>query len=265
MEKKRTPGRNSMRRWRWFIAGGVAAFAIATMFAATGVMSALATHPSNAAVTDPTITCPADKTLTLALTNPPAAYKPTQVLSLTWKVVNDEDSGWAGYWAMDSYVSVLHVWHLKAGPNAGDYYAWKTYTGNFQVPQGALSPGVTGTTPNAVPEPASGYGTLVGGYSGLVTGGTFNAAAGPTSGNLGTMNYGGTTSDLLLSTGQTGATAPYDWVTTYFGASASFNFGNSGNAWAWYYTLNNFFRSTTSANQWCNFGTGDYGDIVTAA
>jgi hypothetical protein len=272
MDANGKPRRNSLRRWRWYIAGGVAVFAIAAMFAGTGVLSALTTHPSNAAAPDPKFTCPGDKILTVSLTNPPTSYHATIAMSLTWKVVNDEDRGFAGYWAMDTNVSLLHVWFLKAGPFAGLYYALETYKGNFQVPQGALSPGVTGTTPNAIPEPAPGYGTLVGGWAGFVNpdGGTFNAAGLQTFGNLGTMNYGGTTSDLLLTTGQTGDATPFDWVTAYFGASASSYFGDSGYAWGWVYTLNSLFQtnpagSTTSVNQWCIFGTGNYGDIVTAA
>jgi len=269
MEAKGWTGKNSLRRGRWYIAGGIAVLAIAAMFTGTGMLSALAMHASYGAAADPVITCPGEKTLKLGSSNSmPAKYHPVLVLSLTWKVVNDEDSGWAGYWAMDSYVTVLKVWQLTAGSLAGLYVVEKTYKGYFQVPQGARSPGVTGTTPNAVPEPAPGYGTMVGEYGALINinGGTFNAGGLPTSGNLGTMNYGGTTSDILLATGQTGSPTPYDWVTAYFGASALFTYaGTGGTAWGWVYTLNSFFQSPTSVNVWCNFGTGNYGDIVTAS
>jgi hypothetical protein len=274
MEAKGKPGRNSLRRWRWYIAGGVAVVAIAAMFAGTGVLSALTTHPINAAVpgmvAGPKITCPGDKTLTLDLTGPKAAgYHPiTTALALSWKVVNDEDSGWAGYWAMDSYVTILQVWLVKLSPGVGGYYVLETYKGNFQVPQGALSPGVTGTTPNAVPEPASGYGTMVGGYAGLINptpGISFSWPGLPNFAYLGTLNYGGTTSDLLLTTGQTGDVTPYTWLTTYFGPTATISYGNGGTEWGWYYTLNSYFQSPTSVNQWCNFGAGNYGDIVPAA
>lgn len=267
MSGQRTPAREgTKRRARLWAIGGVV-LAIVGMFAATGALSALS-FPGHAAAVpgDPTFTCPSDTALTVSLVNPPASYGPHSVLSLSWKVVNDEDSGFAGYWALDSYTVVLHVWLLKAGPYAGQYYFWKTYRGLFQTPQGALSPGETGTTPNAIPEPASGFGTMVGGYFGFLAGGTFYPAAGPTSGNLGTINLQGTTADLLLDgIGQVGDLASFDWYAVYFHSSGTFSYGDSGNGWGWVYTLNNYFRSTTSSNQWCNFGTGSSGDIVTAA
>jgi hypothetical protein len=243
-------------------------FAIAAMFAGTGLLSAMSAHPSHPAALDPKITCSTDKPLSVALTGPPASYhRIMTALALSWKVVNDEASGSAGYWAMDSYFAELQVWLVKLAPDVGGYYALETFNGNFQVPQGALSPGRTGTTPNAVPEPASGYGTMVGGYAGFITptpGISYSWPGLPNFAYLGTLNYGGTTSDLLLGSGQVGDTTPYTWLTVYFGASATF-FGNSGTAWGWVYTLNKFFQSPPSVNQWCNLDTGAYGDIVTAA
>lgn len=264
---------------RGVVAGGALAAVVVGIFAASGMGSALTGLAVHAAAGDPTYRCLGDGALVLAVGGPPAGSHAKKVLSITWEAVNDEDSGFAGYWALDTYTSTVNVWLLRAGPNVGYYYWEHTYSGVFQAPQGALSPGETGTTANMVPEPAAGYGAFSGGDWGYISSTleTFTPSTYPTSGNLGAMNYGGTTADLLLGTygaGQTGATTPYSWYTTYFAPAdpsyANLIYGDDGNAWGFVYTLNTHFQTnpyggSDSVNQWCNFGAGAYGDIVTAA
>jgi len=274
-----TPPAPSGRRRRWWVGGGIASAVVVGLFVVAGLGSALTSSATHAASGDPKYTCSGSPSLTVSVALPSVAYKPHLVLSLTWKVVNDEDSGFAAYWAMDSYTSYVGVWSLAAGPYRGDYYWMHTYTGLFQIPQGALSPGETGGTPNAVVAPTSAFGNFAGGDWGYILGPpggeTFAPGTLPTSGNLGTKNYGGTTADLLLRTGQTGPTTVYSWYTTYFSPAdpsyTNFLYGLGGNAWGFIYNLNPAFftnpygGSSTSVNQWCNFGAGAFGDIVPAA
>ncbi len=196
----------------------------------------------------------------LVMSGPPRGSQPLKVLTLTWKAVGDEDSGAVGYWAMDSYLNVLTVWQLRAGTYAGQFYFTHGYGGVFQVPQGALSPNV-GTV-----EPAAGYGTMSGGSVGFLSGVTFTPGANLVMGNLGTFNYGGTTSDILKGSygnGQTGSTTPYSWVSTYFTGTPSETYN-----WGWSYQLNKYFwtsgTQTSSGNEWCDWYTGLSGDILTA-
>jgi hypothetical protein len=179
---------------------------------------------------------------------------PQLVLSISWTTQNDEDSGFAGYWAMDHYTNELQVWQVSSG----NYYYLIRSSGVFSSPQGATTPGS-----GASYEPAgyvetqgeSVYGTLVGGVVGTFTATGFNPSQLATKGDLGTLNYGGTVQDVLKGTygnGQTGDSAPnayYWWLTTYFtsptqGAS-SFGFA---------YQLSHIFFSKGSSNQFCNYG-----------
>jgi hypothetical protein len=276
--------RGNGKRWwnvnrRGVFAGTALAAVLVGIMAVGGVGSAftgLGVHANG----DPTYRCLVQGSLVLAVGGPPMGSDAKRVLSIVWEAVNDEDSGFAGYWALDTYRSTVNVWSIGAGTYKGDYYWEHTYTGLFQVPQGGVSPGETGTTPNAVPEPAAGYGTFVGGDWGYIVGGpsgeTFMPVF-PVSGILGDKNYGGTTADLLLGTygaGQTGAKTPYSWYAAYFSPAdptdTNLLYGLGGNAWGFVYTLNVAFQTnphggSPSVNQWCNFGAGAAGDIVTAA
>lgn len=255
---------------------GAAALAavVVGIFAVTGLGSAFSNLVSHNAAGDPSYKCgKLDTSLTLAVSGPPGSDHAKKVLTISWLVVNDEDSGFAGYWALDTYTVSLGVWSVGAGTYKGGYYFEVNYKGIFQVPQGAKSPGETGTTPNAVTELAAGYGTLAGGEWGYITSAETFEPSTPLAGSLGTYNYGGTTSDLLLGTygnGQVGDASEFNWYTAEFSpadpSNANFAFGDGGNAWGFVYTLNPLFTAPSgSINEWCNFGAGDAGDIVTAA
>ncbi len=251
MSEKRQARRT---KGRFAAAGAIVAVAVA-MFALAGLTNAIT--PNALAAHDPSVTCKGNHALSFSYGVPAGAHR---VLHLTWNVVNDEDSGFAGYWAMDSYKTVVTVWKLPDG----SYFVSKTYKGYFQVPQGALSPN------GGVSEPAAGFGTMKGGYFATIANTeTFSPGSNPTNANLGTMSYGGTTSDILLGTygnGQVGPTSPYDWYGTYFAPATGgdFTYGNSGNGWGWDYSLNSYFENSTTSGEWCNFGTSSWGDVVTA-
>jgi hypothetical protein len=214
-----------------------------------------ATTNSNASITpntpNPTGFCPSQSFLA-----PPPKPR-LLILSISWTIKNDEDSGISGYWALDHVTTTLKVWALPGG----NFYALKTYTGVFSVPQGAISPGTAVGLENE-----SAFGTIQGGYVATFTG-QFTPGSQPTSGKIGTFDYGGTLSDVLLQTygnGQVGDKHAYDWTTAYFTNVQNF----AQPHWGWAYLLNSNFFSTNSINQWCNYNTpdgGNSGDILVPA
>lgn len=158
------------------------------------------------------------------------------VLNINYKVVADEDSGLAGYWALDNYNKQVQVW--QSSTDSSQFYVVARYTGNWNTFAGVPSPGNTGTASKDA------SGTDEGGYVA-----TFTATScTPTFGNIGTFNYGGTKADVLLGTygaGQTGPSTPFDWTTLCSGFS-NFNYINWG--WTYHYhgqTWNNYQSATT--------------------
>ncbi|MHB8910784.1 MAG: hypothetical protein ACYDAA_18065 [Syntrophales bacterium] len=166
------------------------------------------------------------------------------VLNVSYKVINDEDSGNVGYWALDNYNKTLQVWQAPDET----FYVVARYTGQWQTFAGALSPGL-GTI-----ESKDTSGTLQGGYvatfafSGIINPGDLKA-----NGNIGTYDFGGTKADILLGTygaGQTGPLSPVSVLDLYFPGYTSFNYIN----WGWTYHYKN--------QSWDNFDTGTTGDIA---
>lgn len=178
-----------------------------------------------------------------------------QILNISWIVKNDEDSGLAGYWAMDYFKTNLKVWVL---PN-GTFYAEKTYHGAFVTPQGAISPNSTSGPPSGHVQNFTSFGGIVGGYVATFSG-TFSPGSHPTTGAIGSFDYGGTIKDVLLQTygnGQTGDSPnAYDWTGTYFTGVANFDQPH----WGWSYKLDPIFESQNSINQWCNYNPADGGN-----
>ena len=165
------------------------------------------------------------------------------VLNINYKVTNDEDSGMVGYWALDSYNKQVHVW--QAPDNT--FYAVARYAGQWQTFTGALSP-QAGTA-----ESKDASGTFQGGYIATFTGTLNPTPIYSTFGNIGTFNFGGTISDILLKTysaGQTGPITPFSYLSTYFSGVSGF----TENQWGWVY----HYRSQA----WNNFAAGSSGDIV---
>lgn len=209
-----------------------------------------------------TFTCPLSPYPSVSTTLPPSGSNASLVLSVSWVVQNDEDSGIHGYWALDYFSTNLNVWLVSSGPHAGSYYATKTYVGSFVSIQGVPSPSA-GTTQNS-----SAFGSFKGAYNATLTNVAFNSSGGPLRGSLGHKDYGGKASDVLLGTygaGQVGDTSVFDWVAKYFIATGGTSLSNdiSLNNWGWVYALNPIEKTSTSANVWCNFAAGNSGDIST--
>jgi len=164
----------------------------------------------------------------------------TIVLNVSYHVINDEDSGFVGYWALDHYAKNIQVWQT----GAGSYCAFITYDGGWHTFSGALSP------QNGVTESRDAAGNMNGFLEF-----TFTAtSATQLSGHLPTKNYGGTSSDILLGTygaGQTGPTKVFSWTSIYFTG-----FGNEVDTnWGFFYYMGNTLA-------WTNAASGSSGDIA---
>ncbi|HJU13279.1 MAG TPA: hypothetical protein VJ792_02350 [Candidatus Nitrosotalea sp.] len=200
-------------------------------------------------------TCPSQEFL-----KGPGVAGQKQILNISWIGKNDEDSGLAGYWAMDYFKTDLKVWLL---PN-GTFYAEKTYHGVFVTPQGAVSPNSTSGPPTGHVQNFTSFGAITGGYVATFSG-TFAPGTQHTSGPIGSFDYGGTMKDVLLQTygnGQTGDAHAYDWTVTYFTGVTNFDQPH----WGWSYKLDPIFESQNSVNEWCNYNPpdgGNSGDIYT--
>jgi hypothetical protein len=174
----------------------------------------------------------------------------TLVVNITFKVINDEDSGFFGYWALDNYNRHVQVWQM---PTSGMFYIVSDYIGKFTTFAGALSP------MNGVIESSGAEGHLSGAYTATVSDGVLNP--GVQNGNLGTKDFGGTSADILLGTygaGQTGPTTPFSWFSYVFSAGAfAYNDAGCGSGTSWTFAYS--YHSQT----WVNAGCGSSGDIVT--
>jgi len=171
--------------------------------------------------------------------------KGTEVLNVCYNVVNDEDSGFVGYWALDNYAKTVQVWQDPNNPT--NFYAIATYCGTWQTFKGALSP------ENGVTEGADAIGPFQGGYFASFT---YTGTVTPAWGYIGFHDFGGTKADILLGTygnGQTGATNVFDVYAKYFPSYSNWYYFN----WGWTYTY--------GKQTWVNAATGSYGDIVVPA
>ena len=158
------------------------------------------------------------------------------LVEVNYKVTNDEDSGFVGYWALDNYVKHVTIY---SDPSDGTYWAIATYDGTFDTFAGAPSP------QNGITESTDARGNFHGGYTFHFTGIYDPQIA--TKGNLGTYDFGGTESDVLANGGNI---TPFGILDQYFPAGQtelSFD-------WGWTYTYTNQF--------WANLATGSSGDIV---
>jgi len=267
------------RQGAWRRSGAVTVGAVVGLFLAGG-MASVVLAASGHAPGDPKVVCPGSKPLlSVSIPGPAHAFHPKLVLSVTWKVVNDEDGGVVGYWALDTYTIAVQMWQLQAGPYANDYYWTQTESGIFQTLQGAHSPN------NSAVEPAPGYGVVTMGAWGFVNNTTvekFTPGSQPTQGYLGVKNYGGSTNSTVAGTyAVTGDTNMWFWYTAYFapGYEADYTVGAGGGAWGYVYELNKAFwtpspstGATPSVDEYCIFGVpgsstlfDTHGDIVTSA
>jgi len=191
-----------------------------------------------------------------------SATKGTQVVNVNFAVLNDEDSGNNGYWALDAYLEQLQVWQDPNVPT--NYYATISTLGLFTTYKGDCSPGA------GVVEPKTGFGIVQGNLFGEFSfTGTISSSP-PASGFLGIFNYGGTQADLLKCTygnGQTGNSGPapynnfYWWQNVYFPGYTGFTTPSSPSlpgGWSWTYHYGTQVATDAATNT-----PAFLGDIVT--
>jgi len=202
-------------------------------------------------VADPPLPAPAPPTQCTSQISTGWSSQP--IINATMHVINDEDSGLVGYWALDDYQKTMTVWE-NSGTSPAIFCALVQYIGEWHTFQGALSP------QNGVAEPNDGSGSFSGGYVAIFTA-TFlaNGSSEPLTGSIGNFNYGGTKADILLGSyagGQTGAPNKVDWSTFYFTGVSGF----TQTAWAWVYIHGD---GAAYGSMWVNALIGSFGDIVT--
>lgn len=157
------------------------------------------------------------------------------IVNLTWKAINDYDSGVAGNaWANDSLNRSLKVYDL----GGGTYCAVVKDAGQF-VSFAGQSPLVPSVTIGAGIK-----GTIDGGYIGTFTANSFNSQL-QTNGSLGTIDY-------QCTSAYTCANA-FDWLSTYFGGVTNFN----QPYWAWNYHAGNNGSMVQSSNGYQGNITGN--------
>ena len=192
----------------------------------------------------------------------PSTWSAQPIINVRMFVTNDEDSGNVGYWALDTYQKSIYVWQMPPTGPGTTFCALVQYSGDWQTFAGALSP------ENGVTQPNDGNGPMSGGYvSGTFTG--IYHPTKPTSGFIGSFDYGGTKADILKGTYSMqnvgGSPHNVDWTTFYFTGGVLTGFAEP--TWGWIYTQGN---GVGYGNLWANIapsgypGTGSFGDIVTS-
>ncbi|MBZ0280929.1 MAG: hypothetical protein K8L97_09315 [Anaerolineae bacterium] len=163
-------------------------------------------------------------------------YVGSPVINVTYRVINDADSGEAGnYWAFDRLNRHLQVW-LQQDES---YCVLVQMEGRFDAVAGQRSPGNTGFLTG------SEDGSVEGGYRAIIHGALLSNPTWPTRGNLGTLDY-----QCDLSGNCPGAVS---WPAQYFAAGYSFDYA----WWGWIY------RGEEDAT-WINSSDGNSGDVISS-
>ena len=199
------------------------------------------------------------------------SFTKTPIIDVQYTVLNDEDSGNHGYWALDNYQKAIVVWQ-GSGDFTNRFCALVQYLGTgsggwfgptygFQTYIGALSPGFGAT------ELKDGSGSFTGARVATFQG-TFLAGSSlkALTGNFGTVDFKGTKADIVAGApgAQFNATS---WLTYYFTNPTSYN----DLAWSWVYTYNppvSWWGTPTSTTNygrtWVDSSGGVFGDIITS-
>lgn len=203
--------------------------------------------------------------------------KGVQLVNVSYKIVNDADSGDGGinaasYWAYDSITRQLQIWQDATTP--GKYCADIKDSGTFTTQAGVRSPGsfyVNGAYINGGIVDGTEVGNLSGGAVFTITG-TFHAndpAIWPATGSTASSGNGGQVLNAgCVISSPSGALKPgcapvtHNWEDQYFVKGYS---EDAIPVWGWSYIGKDHLGPTdagTSAGRWNNFYTGDSGDIL---
>ena len=187
------------------------------------------------------------------ITNPPTGASGSPVLTISYQVINNEDSGLNGYWALDSYTKTITIWKDANFASNHQYDAYASYSGTFCTFEGAKSP-VAG-----VIEPNDGCGTMTGAadftftYSGEIDNTYIPDAI---------YDLGGSKEDILSATpsgGQRDRDVTQGILSGYFPSCSPFVY----TLWSWTYSLPN---GAVGGTQWIDDVANErIGDIVTSS
>jgi len=179
------------------------------------------------------------------------------VEDITFHVINGEDAGTYGYWALDNDMVRVRVWQVSKVSTFGAPYG--EFSALFQITDGRWQTFVGALSPNkGVPELADGSGTFSGCWSqtfaGVITPGQNMF------GNMGIIDVGGSKSDIQLGTYelQTGNTnTTWDPITSYFTSPDQFADESVPYYWELYR-----YKCQTILYYGVNNAINTYGDIV---
>jgi hypothetical protein len=180
-----------------------------------------------------------------------ASSQPQQIVNVTAHVINDEDSGACGYWAIDNYNKLVSI--TSEGNDI--YLVNESYHGFSSTYAGAVSPGSSSCSSDQTTNEGMNASLTFQGTLSFYIRGTF-APTPQTYGFIGTFNFEGTVSDILLGTysnGQTGPTSVTDMVGLYFPGYTVVNSMPSPFYFIYHY----------QGQTWIDSASGLFGNIVT--
>lgn len=226
------------------------------------------TPPKHQTVSKSSLTRTEAKTLTQVKPAITCTNKGTQLVNVTYKVINNADSGdGSNYWAYDAFTRQLQIWVSTTGPNT--YCADIKDSGTFTTQAGVRSPGsflVNGSYINGGVVDGTEVGTFSGGAVFTVTG-TFNLNDPKNWPATGNGNGGKTIDAGCVITAPAGTInsgcqrLTHSWEAFYFNAGYTDNI----TVWGWSYIGQDHSTAPdagTSAGRWNDFDSGSSGDIL---
>jgi hypothetical protein len=191
-------------------------------------------------------------------------YARTPIINVQYTVINDEDSGNHGYWALDNYLKSVIVWQGNAdhthnfcalvqyfGSGSTGFWWWQVNFG-FQTFAGAKSPGF------GVTEAKDGAGNFYGSRVATFKASLLTTPLEVKTGSFGTVDFKGTKADIIA--GEPGAQFnATSWLTYYFHDVAHYN----DVAWSWVYTYTGNPAYGYYGQLWVDSSDATFGDILT--
>ncbi len=163
-------------------------------------------------------------------------------------MLNDENYGNYGYWAIGNYTKHISVTQMGNSTANHSYLAVVTFNGTWRTIKGLKSPNA-GTT-----EQSNGTGTFTSTYTAMLSG-KLNTSY-MLSGFIGVFNLNGSVANLL---NQTGPRDPFNWTTIYFGTNNDYMNILSENS-VFIYKNESYIEAFNYSK---NGSILSYGDIVT--
>lgn len=192
-------------------------------------------------------------------------WSTSPIINARMNIRNAEDKGTVGYWALDSYVESFVIWQ-NTGTTPNTFCALLQYSGTWRTFAGALSP------QNGTSQAINGAGNMEGAIVKILTGSFLGPYCKPTAtkpctgthskkplnGLIGTFNFGGNQSQIMLGTyANQKAFNPTNFLTFYFATGYTIT---SQPIWSFIYIRSG---GVGYGNMWVDDLAGSFGDIVT--